>query len=169
MSFTIRRLDPTDLPAVRALRLEALQAHPTAFGASYDTESKEELESYYRRLGNLIYVGGYVGDELVGISALMPLPPGNSAHITKLVSVYIQEKARGTGMSSAMIQTLIGIASRLKFEQIILTVEAGNSHASMLYERLGFVAYGRHPKSLKIAGRYYDELLMHLDLVAAGA
>lgn len=169
MSFTVRRLDPPDFPAVRALRLEALAAHPSAYGASYESESQEPLESYYKRIENLIYIGGFNGDSLRGIAALLPTPAEKSAHIARLISVYVAPDARGTGLSRALIQSLIDIASRLKFEQITLNVEANNEHAILLYERLGFVTYGRHLKSLKIDGRYYDELHMCLDLVAAGA
>ena len=41
-----------------------------------------------------------------------------------------------------------------------------NEPARRLYERLGFVEYGVEKSSLKQDGRYYDEILMALDLRA---
>lgn len=169
MSLSIRRLTSADFPAVRTLRLEALRAHPSAYGASYEDESQEPLDSYYKRLENLIYAGGFLGTELRAIAALLPTPASKSAHIVRLISVYTAPDARGTGLSKALIQALIDIARDMGFEQITLNVEATNDPARILYEKLGFVTYGRHDKSIKIDGRYFDELHMGLNLSAAGA
>jgi ribosomal protein S18 acetylase RimI-like enzyme len=169
LSFTVRPLAFSDFPAIRTLRLEALAAHPSAYGASYEDESREPLESYYKRLENLIYVGGYQGDNLRAIAALLPTPAEKSAHIARLISVYVAPDARGTGLSKTLIQSLIDIARERGFEQITLNVEATNDPARRLYEKLGFIVYGRHARSIKIDGRYYDEFHMCLDLTAAGA
>lgn len=164
MSYTVRRLAPEDLPAIRALRLEALAKHPSAYGANLAAESAEPEESYYKRLSAMPYVGGFQDDKMVAIAALALSPPGNATHIGKLVSVYVQPAARGTGLSRNLIEALIEIARTLGLEQVTLNVEAGNSQAARLYERLGFVTFGRHPKSLKVGRDYYDEVLMVLEL-----
>jgi RimJ/RimL family protein N-acetyltransferase len=48
--------------------------------------------------------------------------------------------------------------------QIHLAVNAGNPRALALYESLGFIAYGREPRTLCVDGVFYDEILMALPL-----
>ena len=45
-----------------------------------------------------------------------------------------------------------------------LTVTFGNDAARRLYTQIGFVEYGLERRSLKQGGRYYDEILMAIDL-----
>jgi RimJ/RimL family protein N-acetyltransferase len=53
---------------------------------------------------------------------------------------------------------------RGKFESIELTVQTNNLQAIRLYKRFGFETYGRFPRAVKRAGRYFDDELMYLRL-----
>ena len=54
--------------------------------------------------------------------------------------------------------------ARAYVEVIQLSVISDNQPARRLYGSLGFVEYGLERDSLKQNGRYYDEILMALDL-----
>ncbi len=45
----IRRLNPEDAVLYKALRLEALQNHPEAFGSDYEAEKDRPVDQYATR------------------------------------------------------------------------------------------------------------------------
>jgi RimJ/RimL family protein N-acetyltransferase len=55
-------------------------------------------------------------------------------------------------------------SSKLRVELIQLSVVRENEPARRLYGGLGFVEYGFEIHALKQGGRYYDEILMAMDL-----
>jgi RimJ/RimL family protein N-acetyltransferase len=48
--------------------------------------------------------------------------------------------------------------------QVHLSVNADNPRALALYESLGFTAYGREPRALRVKEAFFDEILMALAL-----
>lgn len=83
-----------------------------------------------------------------------------------LFVILVDEKYRGMGIGTLLIQGMMKRA-REKFGIELLHLEVyENNRAIRLYERMGFVEYGRHPKYLKEAdGTYYDKILMQQSLV----
>ena len=60
-----------------------------------------------------------------------------------------------------MLETVLQAARELGYEQAELEVIADNEKAIALYEKLGFVKYGRFPDNMKYAdGRYADAYWM---------
>ena len=60
-----------------------------------------------------------------------------------------------------MLGTVLDIAKSLGYEQAELEVIEGNEKAKSLYEKLGFVEYGRYPDNMKYAdGTYADAFWM---------
>jgi len=69
ISFTIRILDPGDAPTWAKLRLEALETHPLAFGASLPGEFSVLVETARDRLKvseDSAAFGAFIGSALVG-------------------------------------------------------------------------------------------------------
>src|SRR5262245_41029486 len=65
---TIRALDPADVEAYRALRLEALATSPDAFSSSHEEEVALSLEAFRARIptaGRSAIFGAFAGAELV--------------------------------------------------------------------------------------------------------
>ena len=74
--------------------------------------------------------------------------------------MYVRPEARGTGLATALVESLIE-AGRERVEQIQLTVVAGNARARRFYQRMHFSEYsGLEKKALKYNGLYFDEVLM---------
>ena len=73
--------------------------------------------------------------------------------------MYVRPEARGTGLASALVRSLIEHA-REHVEQIQLTVVSNNPRARRFYQRMGFSEYGLEKKALKFNGVYFDEILM---------
>lgn len=159
--FTIRRLVPDEAALFRALRLEALERHPEAFGASLEDEAAQPDSWFAARLEAGIVLAGWLpGMEApAGLMALALPRAEKTRHKGLLWSVYLRPEARGHGLAPALLSAVLAEA-RGRVEEVRLSVVAGNDRARRLYERAGFTAWGLEPRALKLGGRYYDEVLM---------
>ena len=71
----------------------------------------------------------------------------------------------GLGIGRALTEACIECARKAGYAQIELEVVAGNEAALALYDRLGFVEYGRNPKGFRSRYAGWQELiLMRLEL-----
>ena len=159
MAFTIRRLGANEPGLYRNIRLEALRLHPDAFGASYEDELARPLSFFEQRVtGNAIF-GGFRGDDILGTAGFMPESGAKRAHKCHLWGVYVRAAARGTGLARLLVEAVLDHA-RGRAELIQLSVVSTNHRARQLYASYGFEPYGLEARSLKVEGRYVDELLM---------
>ncbi len=79
--------------------------------------------------------------------------------------IAIARKFWGRGIGRALTEACIACARRAGYEQLELTVVADNARAIALYERLGFVEYGRNPRGFKSRAAGYQALVyMRLEL-----
>ena len=95
----------------------------------------------------------------MGIVGFSPLEGPKRSHIGVLWGMYVRPEARGTGLATALVESLIE-AGRERVEQIQLTVVASNARARRFYQRMHFSEYGLEKKALKYNGVYFDEVLM---------
>lgn len=71
----------------------------------------------------------------------------------------------GLGIGRALTEACIECARKVGYAQLELEVVAGNEAALALYDRLGFVEYGRNPKGFRSRYAGWQELiLMRLEL-----
>ena len=81
------------------------------------------------------------------------------------LGISVDKDLWGLGIGNALMASCIECAKKMGFEQVELEVIAGNDTAMYLYEKYGFVEYGRNPKGLKSRYTGYQEtVLMRLDL-----
>ncbi|ALM86170.1 GNAT family N-acetyltransferase [Bordetella sp. N] len=169
-SIVIRQLTAEDAPAFQALRLAALEACPTAFGASVEDERALAISAVARRIapadhGNAGGVGAFDGAELAGMACVFRAAGRKEAHKAHLVSVYVAPPWRGLGVSTQLVTAAISMAQAMTgVRRINLTVNVANKPALALYRRLGFVIYGEEPEGLCVNGEYQNEYLMSLAL-----
>jgi RimJ/RimL family protein N-acetyltransferase len=162
----IRPLTPAEADAAlyRNIRLEALKANPEAFGSSHETEAAQPLSWFSARLADSTVLGAFRDAEPVGIAALAIQQGHKKAHKGMIWGMYVRSDARGAGTGRRLMQAIIEIA-RHRVELVQLTVVRDNERARRLYASLGFQEYGMEWHSLKLDGRYYDEILMAMDLL----
>jgi ribosomal protein S18 acetylase RimI-like enzyme len=162
----IRQLTPADAAVYRGIRLEGLNRNPEAFGSTFEAEFSKPLAWFFDRLSSSQVFGAFRGPEILGIAGFAVRQGEKEAHKGLLWGMYVRPEARGAGVARRLVDAVIDFA-RERVELIQLSVVMGNEQARRLYVRLGFVEYGIEKNSLKHAGRYYDEILMALDLVSA--
>lgn len=81
------------------------------------------------------------------------------------IAISVLKAYWGQGVSQLLMSTLIDYAKSTTFiKTILLEVVSENTRAIHLYERFGFVAYGKQERAVFANDRYLDWILMRLDL-----
>ena len=148
---------PADVEAFRAIRLEALQRHPDAFGSTHEDEVAQPPTWWEARLAPGRTFGGFIGGELMGMAALSTFTATQLRHKGVLGGMYVREEARGSGLADALVRRVI---EHIPLAQIQLSVVTTNERAIRFYRRMGFHIFGTEPRALKTPNGYADEHLM---------
>ena len=159
----IRPLTPADAAAYRDIRLAGLRESPEAFGSTFDRENIQPLAWFRNRLAASRVFGAFCSADLLGIAGFAIREGEKERHKGLLWGMYVRPDVRKAGLGRQLVEAVVEYA-RAHVEVIQLSVVSGNELARRLYAALGFVEYGLERDSLKQNGRYYDEILMALDL-----
>jgi ribosomal protein S18 acetylase RimI-like enzyme len=155
----IRRLTAADAQAFRAVRLEALAAHPADFGSDAATERTRPLSHFVVQLLDNHVMGAFVDGEPMGIMALEFRGQAKTRHRAFLWGVYVRPGARGQGVAPALLDATLAVAFA-GAEQVELGVRIGNAAAERLYASRGFVRYGVEHACHRVDGVDHDDALM---------
>jgi ribosomal protein S18 acetylase RimI-like enzyme len=156
-SVAIRSTTEADIPAVRALRLEALTLHPQAFGTS-----PEEINSHkFTCDDNHAMFVAVAGEEFVGLIGAYRGKQIRERHRAGLWSVYVREGFRGQGIAEALLESTVAWAKERGVEIIHLMVTTTNTAAIACYHRCGFRISGVEHATIKIGDTCYDEFHMY--------
>lgn len=172
--WTLRRVVIDDWRPFRALRLEALERHPTAFGGDYahstgltDAQWRERLERGSTGNTQATWVAESA-DGLIGTATLMRDEGIKTLHCATLIGVYVDAAWRGHGIMAAIIEALLEWARTSGIARVRLGVATDNLAAITVYGRKGFAVYGLERDALRVDGRRIDELLMEYVLEQPG-
>ena len=111
----------------------------------------------YTRMG-ASFTAEYEGQR-AGMAVLYLQPYQKLAHHC-LFAIIVEAKHRNLGVGRALIEHFEKVA-RDQFHIEIIHLEVyENNPAIHLYERLGFKEYGRHPRFIKVDGKYICKILM---------
>jgi GNAT superfamily N-acetyltransferase len=154
--IVVRRLEPADWPALRAVRLAALADAPEAFASTLERELGYSDERWQEWLGSTVATFGafMAGEELgpseariVGMAAARVRPrPGQPDDYCewRLMSVWLSPGLRGTGTATRLVDAVREQARQSGADVLSLWVTDGNERARAFYGRLGFEPTGRH-------------------------
>jgi RimJ/RimL family protein N-acetyltransferase len=105
------------------------------------------------------------GSELVGAVGVARNRRSKFAHRAIVRAVFVEPAHRGQGLGAALLRGAIELARGWPgIDYVDLSVSDGSPAARSLYERFGFVVWGREPEAIQVAGRRYDEHHMTLRL-----
>ncbi len=170
----VEHLDDSDENAqsFKTFYLKGLREEPSAFGSSYDIESKKTPEEMKALLRESHVVGvkysfatpsGNQKENLVGMGALKR-GEGVQSHIANLGKVYVHPAHRKRWLAHNIVTHLLDKALEDGIEQVHLVVTASNVFAIEFYKKLGFIPGKMHYKAVKIEDEYYDWLHMELSM-----
>ena len=110
---------------------------------------------------NAFIVGAFENSTLIGIAGFSRAQKAKICHKSYLWGVFVTPEHRTRGGGAELIGFLLFHGFNIDgISQIQLTVEANNVHAISLYEKYGFVQYGKEVDAIRVEDNSYDELLM---------
>jgi RimJ/RimL family protein N-acetyltransferase len=162
----IRAIRESDLHFFKALRLEALQAHPEAFGTDYSDQVKDSDEVWQGRIRaavegitNGVFVAE-AGGELAGMAGVFRDNGIKVKHSANIWGVYVRPAWRGKKIAGRMVEEILAWCVAREVQIVRLAVVTGNASAIRCYQQCGFEGYGIAPEVIRVGERYYDELMM---------
>jgi GNAT superfamily N-acetyltransferase len=166
----IRRLETSDAPVYRELRLRGLREHPDAFTSSFEEENLRPPADTEKRLAaasDTVMWGGFIEGTLAGVVGMTRETRLKNRHKATLVAMYVAPEYGGRGLGLALVNTVVQAARAAGVELLVLTVTEGNRQAAALYERAGFAAFGVEPDAIRVNGVPYGKQHMYLQLTSA--
>lgn len=116
-------------------------------------------DEWRRKLHNPVFVALRKG-EPIGMMGLLRFRPRKMAHRAMLVSVYVRQSERGTGIATDLLNVVLDDARRQGLLQMELAVSAENAAALRFYQRHRFIEVGRIPGGVLDDDREIDDLIM---------
>jgi ribosomal protein S18 acetylase RimI-like enzyme len=140
MAFMIRRAEPSDWEAYRAIRLRSLREEPAAYESVYETEVHYGPGLWKERLTT----GGTFlafDDDLavVGTATGLRMDDGD----TLVVGMYVTPEARGQHCAHHLLDAIADQAIQRQDKRLVLEVNESNVRAGRSYRSYGFVETGR--------------------------
>ena len=167
----IRELEVTDAPGYRALRLRALEEHPTTFSSSYEEQRDWPLQTFAERLARSFdspddfILGCFVAESLVGTVGLYRERGAKNVHKAVVFGMHVAAEDQGKGYGRALLVSALDRARGIAGLALVgLAVESTNEPARSLYLSSGFETYGIERRALLVGGEYFDQQLMAIEL-----
>lgn len=122
----------------------------------YLTEALETIDDK-----TSVHLLAFHEDQLVGIAAIA-LKDRIESHVGVL-GLSVAKDFRGEGIGTKLLECVIeqSVINMPKLAIVSLEVYSENETAIQIYKNLGFVNYGRLPKSVNFRGRYIDQCYMY--------
>ena len=159
-----RILTEEDADAFQALRLSALCECPSAFSSSYEEECDIPIALVAARIApspDHCLFGTFAQSTLIGCIGIQRETRLKLAHKALIWGMYVAPSHRKKGFGrELMAQALELAASMPGLRSVTLSVAKDNSAALMLYEKMGFAAFGVEPGAMLIDNELRDEIHM---------
>lgn len=168
----IRRVRADEAEAYATLRREMLADAPLSFASAPEQDGASDPAIARERLasGDAITLGAFTrAGALVGSMTVHREPSRKARHKAWLVAAYVRPSHRRRGLAAALLAQAVREAREMTgVDWLRLSVSATAPAARRLYERAGFVAWGREPDALREGHEAADEIHMALRLADRG-
>ena len=144
-----------DWPAVKAIYLQGLATRQ----ATFETEPPSWEEWDAGHLGELRLVGERDG-EVVAWAALSPAPQRTCYAGMVEESVYVAEEARGQGVGTSLLRTLVEQADKAGVWTIQTSIFPEHVASIALHRRCGFRVVGTRERIARLDGVWRDTVLL---------
>jgi GNAT superfamily N-acetyltransferase len=150
----VKPLSPDDWRLTRQLRLDALLDAPYAFGGTYEATAQRTEEQWRTwPAGGRPFAAFHEGRPVGLVCGV----PSQNPRIDYLISMWVDQDARGHGVAPALIEAVAGWARDRGRAILELDVYETNEPAYKAYLKAGFTVIGPCPD-------HAGALTMHLPL-----
>jgi ribosomal protein S18 acetylase RimI-like enzyme len=143
--FLIRPFEERDQTAARRLILQGLGEHFGFIDESLNPDLND-IMTIYVRAGHSFLVA-YSGPELVGTGALITV----SSDTGRIVRISTHGDYRRRGIGRTIVTSLLDQARERGYRRVLVETNNDWYDAIGLYQRLGFVEYGRNEYGVGMA------------------
>lgn len=103
-------------------------------------------------------------DEVIGYGTYGPFRKASGYRVTVEHSLHVDEKWRGQGVGSKILQGLIQHAKRQNLWAMVAAIDSENKNSIHLHEKFGFFCAGELPAIAEKFSRSLNLTIMQLDL-----
>lgn len=150
--------DVIDLMLCAYGETEFLSCTPEEFRVTVE-EERAFLRRYERSERDCM-IGAWVNGALAGNVSIAAVGGGSRVRHRAELGICVRREFWGRGVGSMLMDAAIQTAECAGYRQIELRTAADNDRALRLYERFGFVEFGRCPRALKRGAEFADEIWM---------
>ena len=131
----------------------------------FDISQEQKILSEKISSENEIEICAVVNGHIVGTAGMKPVGKKDKVKHRAEFGISIEKSCWGLGIGRALLASCIACAKKAGYSQLELNVVAENERAILMYERAGFVEYGRNPEGFRSRTAGFQEVLsMRLEL-----
>lgn len=129
-----------------------------------EAQEADFLKSYAISADSLMLCAELDG-KIIAVAGLNPVGRMDKLRHRADLGISVQKDFWNLGIGRAMLEDIIYAAGKTGYTQLELEAVLENNRAIALYEKLGFVIYGKNERAFRLRdGRYMSALLMRLEL-----
>ena len=160
----IRRAVRSDVPAMREICNEVLRNSNSIY-----REEEVDLAERYAWFDEKMehgypLFGAYESDKLIGYAGYGSWRAAQGYRKTVELTIYVDNKYRGTGVGSLLMQTIIDQAKSDGYHVMLGAIDAENKGSIGFHKRFGFIETARMPEVALKNGQWLNLVFMQLNL-----
>lgn len=169
--MNVRRLTPSDIDSLFALRLKALEESPDAFLTSLEEDKKRGPDRFLKTLEHSgpdkFALGAFNEEMLVASAFLFQGERIKDKHSAYVHGMYVDPDFRKNGLGGEILDFALAHAKKeMKVQMVFLSVVSTNTAAIELYQSRGFTSWGIQPGAYISEGKFSHE--NHMALAISG-
>jgi RimJ/RimL family protein N-acetyltransferase len=164
-----RIVQPEEIVAFRAVRLDALRDDPHPLVDLYRVEQRKSLLHHLSMLTNNVVMGAYFDDALSGMTCATILPQERIRHKAIVWGTYVAPTLRGQSVGTAMQRAALDHLITKGVRTCLASVAADNLQAITMFKRVGFFETHHEKNGMRnVDDGFCDliHLMWHLDATA---
>ena len=161
----IRPASAADMAFIAALLRHYVATSDCIYVDDPDVYSVAERLAWFAGLGERHpVIIATIGDVPIGYGSIGPYNVRAGYRFTGLHSVYVHPDAHRRGVGSALLGSLVAMATELGYHALVGSVDSEQEGSLALHRKHGFVERGRLPEVGCKGGKWRTVCYMHLKL-----